>query len=192
MDKDVLSKAKTDEHALELILNEYAPIVRGISRRYFLFGGEQEDLIQEGMVGLYQAIMSFDEKNGTSFKTYAINCIDNKIKTAIKQANRQKNLALNQYTTILDELDDDEEGYIVISEGMSPEESYFRRQRNRLIVQRLKEELSLEERKILSQYLQGAKYIDIAKEMNKSVKYIDNKLFRIKKILSKLKDNISG
>lgn len=192
MEDKVLILAKTDDKALEKVLEEYSPIVRGISRRYFLFGGEQEDLIQEGMVGLYQAIMSFDIKNGTSFKTYAINCIDNKIKSAIKTANRQKNLALNQYTTILDELDDEEDGYILISDEMSPEESFFRRQRIRLIVQKLREELSVEERKILSMYLQGDRYTDIANSLDKSVKYIDNKLFRIKKILSKLKDNISN
>lgn len=185
-----ITKAKTDEKALEEVLSVYAPIVRGIARRYFLLGGEQEDLIQEGMVGLYQAIMTFDEGNGAKFKTYATNCIDNKIKTAIKKANNQKNFALNQYTTILDELDDDEEGYIVISSDLSPEESFLRSQRNKQIVEQLKANLSVEQRKILSMYLQGQKYAEIANALNTTTKHIDNSLMKIKKFLSTFKDNL--
>ena len=145
---DLIIKAKTDDKSLETVLNLYAPVVRGIARKYFLLGGEQEDLVQEGMVALYHAIITFDEKNGASFKTYAKNCISNKIISAIKTANRQKNTALNQYTSILEELDEDEDGYIIISDDLTPEENYIRRQRNLLIVQKLKEELSFEQRNI--------------------------------------------
>ena len=96
VDNKTILDARTDQKAMESVLSEYKPLVTSISRRYFLVGAEPEDLVQEGMIGLYKAIQTFDESKQASFKTFANLCINSQIQMTIRNANRSKSKLLNE------------------------------------------------------------------------------------------------
>ena len=189
-EKELVKRAKNnDSEALETLFAKYNSLINRISRRYYLVGGESEDLAQEGYIGLFNAILNFNEESGVSFKTFAVNCIDKKIKTAITQANRQKNKPLNGYTTIIDDIEDgDEEGYIVISNELTPEEKVIDKQKFTIIKGEINKLLNSEQKKVLIMYLNGDSYTDIASKMDTNVKKIYNIIFQIKKKLQFLKE----
>lgn len=191
IDEDIITDAKAgDNQALEYLINKYKSFVRAKARTYFLIGADREDIIQEGMIGLYKAIRDFRGDKLSSFRAFAELCITRQIITAIKTATRQKHIPLNSYVSlnkpIFDE-DSDRTLLDVISEESisDPEEMMINREEFAGIEVKMGEILSSLEWEVLSQYLQGRSYQEIAVKLRRHVKSIDNALQRVKRKLEK-------
>jgi len=169
------------------LLSQFSRLVRVCARSYFLSGGETEDLIQEGMLGLLCAMRNFDPGRGILFETYAEYCIRNRMIDAVKASNRKKNLPLNSSVSL--EFPDIETSLSFPSEKQrSPEDVLIENERAEEILRNLKSVLSRFETRILECYLEGLSYSEIAALVNKSVKSVDNAVQRIRrKLLQQLK-----
>lgn len=181
------------EDAMNLLLSKYKSLVNKIARSYFLIGGDMEDIVQEGMIGLYKSITHFDRFKNASFKTFATTCIKHQIQTAVKVASSEKNKILSQALPISEELNQDEEDeieLIIPSNLPSPDDKILEHEKLSEIYLIINESLSELEKKILSLYLKGYSYNEIASISNLSKKSIDNGLSRIKNKLSILKNEI--
>lgn len=176
--------------AVEFLLNKYKNFVKSKSRTYFLIGAEKSDIVQEGMIGLYKAIKDYNSSGGSSFRSFADLCITRQIITAIKTATRLKHLPLNSYISLNKSADDENENTMIESlleiQHPDPEEIMINKERLKIIESQLKNCLSRYETDVLKRYAQGKSYVDIAKELGKGEKSIDNALQRIKKKLEKL------
>jgi len=194
-DEDVVLMAQeTDGAALEFLLNKYKNFVRTKARSYFLIGADHEDIVQEGMIGLYKAIRDYRKDKLKSFRAFAELCITRQIITAIKTATRQKHIPLNNYVSlnrpIYDE-DSDRTLLDVITEEVpsNPEEMLIDREDLSVIEGRIGQMLSDLEKQVLVRYMEGKSYVEISEEMGRHVKSIDNALQRIKrKLLKYLKE----
>ena len=181
--------------AEEYLLNKYKNFVRSKARSYFLIGADHEDIVQEGMIGLYKAIRDYRPEKLSSFRAFAELCITRQIITAIKTATRQKHIPLNSYISLNKPLYDEESDRTlldVIMEGKvsNPEEIIINREDLVHIHDRIKEVLSGLEQDVLSAYLDGKSYQEIADTLGRHVKSIDNALQRVKRKLEKyLEDN---
>lgn len=192
-DEQLLKKIKLgDETAENEIFNRYKDLVTKISRGYFIVGGDLEDLIQEGMIGLYKAIKSYNETKATTFKTFAILCIKHQIQTAIRQANTQKNKLLSSAISFQNFTSSSTENIdfpIELIFDTTPAEKVINKEDYENLQQNIKSCLSTLEYKVLQLYLQGYSYNEISKRLNISPKSIDNSLTRIKtKLKTKLKE----
>ena len=191
-DEQVVKLAQgTDSQALEYLLNKYKNFVRTKARSYFLIGADHEDIVQEGMIGLYKAIRDYREEKLSSFRAFAELCITRQIITAIKTATRQKHIPLNSYISLnkpIYEEDSDRTLLDVITEdGISnPEDMLIDREDLSVIEGRIGQMLSGLEREVLVRYMEGKSYVEIADEMGRHVKSIDNALQRIKRKLIKM------
>ena len=191
-DEDVVALCRTgDSVAVEYLLNKYKNFVRSKARSYFLIGADHEDIVQEGMIGLYKAIRDFRPEKLASFRAFAELCITRQIITAIKTATRQKHIPLNSYVSLNKPLYDEESDRTlldVITEGRSadPEELLIGRESYVSIESRIDEALSPLERRVLAAYLDGKSYQEIAQMLGRHVKSIDNALQRVKHKLEKL------
>ncbi len=181
------------EEAEEELFARYKSVVSSVARSYFLMGAELDDLIQEGMIGLYKACQKFSEKQA-SFKTFAYLCIKRQIQTAVKQANRQKNRMLNNYVSLdsqggykTGENGEDEAVLILPSKELSPDAEIIQKENYQEIIKKIKSALSPLELKVLTLYLKGNSYQTISVEVGKSYKSVDNLLYRIKNKLEFLK-----
>jgi len=190
-DEEVIAYAqKGNNDALEYVINKYKNFVRARARTYFLIGADREDIIQEGMIGLYKAIRDFDVGKQASFRAFAELCITRQIITAIKTATRQKHIPLNSYVSlnkpVFDE-DSDRTLMDILGQGkiVDPEEMIINREDYVGMESRLGELLSSLEWEVLSLYLDGKSYQEIAEELDKQVKSIDNALQRVKRKLEK-------
>ena len=186
----VILAQETDSPALEYLLNKYKNFVRTKARSYFLIGADHEDIVQEGMIGLYKAIRDYKAERLSSFRAFAELCVTRQIITAIKTATRQKHIPLNSYISLnkpIYEEDSDRTLLDVITEeGMSnPEEMIIDREDLSLIEGKIGQMLSDLEKDVLVRYMEGKSYVEIAGEMNRHVKSIDNALQRIKRKLLK-------
>ena len=194
-DEDIVELAQdTDGAALEYLLNKYKNFVRTKARSYFLIGADHEDIVQEGMIGLYKAIRDYRKDKLKSFRAFAELCITRQIITAIKTATRQKHIPLNNYVSlnrpIYDE-DSDRTLLDVITEEVpsNPEEMLIDREDLSVIEGRIGQMLSDLEKQVLVRYMEGKSYVEIGEEMGRHVKSIDNALQRIKrKLLKYLKE----
>ena len=190
-DEELSIKAQSgDQNALNELLSKYKSLINKVSRSYFLIGGDMEDIIQEGMIGLYKAIMNFNENKNASFKTFANTCIKNQIQTAVKIASSEKNKVLSTALPIMEEKNDDEveEMEIIIPSTIpSPDFTVVEKESFKEIFDEIKENLSSLEFKVLLLYLKGFSYNEISQSLNISKKSIDNALSRIKNKLSFLK-----
>ena len=190
-DEQVVRLAQdADGAALEYLLNKYKNFVRTKARSYFLIGADHEDIVQEGMIGLYKAIRDYRAEKLSSFRAFAELCVTRQIITAIKTATRQKHIPLNSYISLnkpIYEEDSDRTLLDVITEeGISnPEEMLIDREDLSLIEGRIGQMLSDLEQNVLVRYMEGKSYVEIAGEMNRHVKSIDNALQRIKRKLMK-------
>ena len=190
-DEQVVRLAQgTDSQALEYLLNKYKNFVRTKARSYFLIGADHEDIVQEGMIGLYKSIRDYKEEKLSSFRAFAELCITRQIITAIKTATRQKHIPLNSYISLnkpIYEEDSDRTLLDVITEeGMSnPEDMLIDREDLSFIEGRIGQMLSGLEKEVLVRYMEGKSYVEIADEMHRHVKSIDNALQRIKRKLLK-------
>ncbi len=189
-DEELASLAKAGDSKAELeLFNRYRSAINKCSRGYFLVGGDVEDLIQEGMIGLYKAIKNYSPDKDASFATFASLCIRRQIQSAIRNASTQKNKLLSSAVPITDE-DDDDYGVFSITSGDRPDEALINRQTNQEIFTGLKKLLSSLEFDVLKHYLAGLSYEQISQKTNLSKKSIDNALSRIKNKLSSIKKEI--
>ncbi|MCA1032745.1 RNA polymerase sporulation sigma factor SigH [Bacillus timonensis] len=176
--------------ALDYLINKYKNFVRAKARSYFLIGADREDIVQEGMIGLYKAIRDFKEDKLTSFKAFAELCITRQIITAIKTATRQKHIPLNSYVSLDKPIYDEESDRTLMdvisgAKVMDPEELIINQEKFDDIEVKMAELLSDLERKVLALYLDGRSYQEISEDLNRHVKSIDNALQRVKRKLER-------
>ncbi|MCL2249621.1 MAG: sigma-70 family RNA polymerase sigma factor [Oscillospiraceae bacterium] len=177
--------AKSNQKSEEILVREFAWLVKMCARPYFLAGGDSEDLFQEGMLGLLSAIRTFDSEKGVKFSTYAELCIRRRIYSAIKSASGSKHTPLNNYIS-LESLQNDEKSAQGVSFLRTPEEILVAREQVGEIEKLLYGALSRFESGVLVLYLEGMSYKDMAVELDKSEKSIDNAVQRIRRKLSQL------
>ncbi len=170
-----------DDRALEELMTAYKGVVSSLMRDYFLKGADKEDLFEEGWIGLYKAVLSYDAHSNVSFYTYACSCIRNKLFDAIKKYNAATHNTLNESVDITQSSE-------IEDHGPSMEEKTMERQIVDSVIQGLSKELSELEQKVLRLYLDGESYGEIALKVGKTEKFVDNTLQKIKrkiKVLSK-------
>lgn len=191
LDEDVVEFAKDgDTAALEYLINKYKNFVRAKARSYFLIGADREDIIQEGMIGLYKAIRDFRPDKLSSFRAFAELCITRQIITAIKTATRQKHIPLNSYVSLNKPIYDEDSDRTLLdvisgSKITDPEELIISREEFDDIEEKMGEILSSLEWKVLMSYLEGKSYQEIAVDLKRHVKSIDNALQRVKRKLER-------
>ena len=177
--------ASGDRIAEEALVMRYNRLVRVCARPYFLAGGDSEDLIQEGMVGLLNAIREYDPGKGSSFRTYAETCIRNRILSAIRAAARDKHTPLNHYVSYETPLLDGNTDSYPLSASrqpqQNPEDMLISREERRERLGTLKGQLSGFEAQILDLYLRGLSYVEIASEVDRSPKAVDNAVQRVRR-----------
>lgn len=180
-----------DDDAFDFLLNKYKNFVQAKARSYFLVGADRADIIQEGMIGLYKAIRDYKTDKQSSFRSFAELCIQRQIITAIKTATRQKHIPLNSYISLNKPIFDEESDRTLIDvvstdeNTFNPEEMYITQEDYSQVESRMMELLSDLEMEVLSSYLQGRTYQEIASAMTRQVKSIDNALQRVKRKLEK-------
>ena len=173
---------KDDIEAEEELFARYKPIVTAIARRYYLIGGDKEDLLQEGWLGFFRALRKFDEKQSDNFKQYAILLIEREMIDAIRRANSNKNQVLS--TSVFIDNDD------ILSSEETIEDEVFYYETYKDIFKEMKKTLSEKEQKVLEYYLEGYNYVDISKILKSTPKSIDNTLTRIKNKLKNLRGKL--
>ena len=190
----VLKASKGDKIALEYIIKKYKNFVKAKAKSYFLIGADKEDIIQEGMIGLYKAVREFDASKTNSFKGFADICITRQIITAIKTATRQKHIPLNSYISLNKPVYDEESertllDIIATSIVTDPEELIISKEELKHIESKMNELLSELELQVVEYYLNGKSYQYIADKLQRDVKSIDNALQRVKRKLEKHLEN---
>lgn len=194
-DEDVVEFAKDGECvALDYLINKYKNFVRAKARSYFLIGADREDIIQEGMIGLYKAIRDFRPDKLSSFRAFAELCITRQIITAIKTATRQKHIPLNSYVSLNKPIYDEDSDRTLLdvisgTKITDPEELIISREEFDDIEEKMGEILSSLEWKVLMSYLEGKSYQEIAVDLKRHVKSIDNALQRVKRKLERYLEN---
>ena len=189
----IASAQNGNEEAMAVLLERYKSLVRALSRPLFLMDGDQDDLLQEGMIGLYKAIQTFQDQKNASFETLATLCIKRQLYSAIKASNRKKNIPLNSYISIDNAQDptNAELEKIFVTDAAqamrqkSPEDIIIGQENVENTQKKMFMHLSNMEKQVLELFLQGLTYQEIAQKMEKSPKTIDNALQRIKKKVAK-------
>ncbi len=185
-DEELVLRGQTqgDLEAEEQLLKRYGEVVKREVRFLFLVGAETEDLTQEAMIGLVKAIREYTPDRGAAFHTYATSCIRNQIRTAIKTAGRKKHQPLNSYISIY--ADSTEQGEQLLSEQIgdgndgNPETLYLKQERIRELEQSIKQKLSPLEQRVAVLYLEGGSHAEIAAEIGKPERSVNNALTRIR------------
>ena len=190
-DEDVVEVAKGDcVIAMDYLIHKYQYLVKGKARSYYLIGADNDDIVQEGLIGLYKAIQDYDKDKLTSFKVFAEVCITRQIITAIKTATRQKHIPLNSYVSLNKPMYQEETGSTLLDviagiKITDPEDLMITREELELMEKMTEELLSELELRAFNLYIEGMSYQEIAEEMDKHIKCIDNALQRVKKKLDK-------
>ncbi|MCO7176832.1 RNA polymerase sporulation sigma factor SigH [Sporolactobacillus kofuensis] len=177
-----------DNQALEFLIFKYKNFVRAKAKAYFLVGADREDIIQEGMIGLFKAIRDYRGDKLASFKAFAELCITRQMITAVKTATRQKHIPLNSYVSLDKPIYDEESERTLMdvvceTQSTDPEQMLINREEYDDIEEKLSRVLSDLERKVLRQYLDGRTYQEISVDLKRHVKSIDNALQRVKRKL---------
>lgn len=188
-DEEIISKVKDgDEDALLFIINKYKDLVNSKLNKYYIIGAEREDIIQEGLIGLFKAIKGYDGTKQSSFKTFANMCVERQLITAIKSSNRQKNIPLNSYlslnTSAYDNEDDNNMELIdtLITQTVEdPLETIMKKEYYTEVQNTINKSLSKFELQVLDRYIQGESYEYIAKKLDIPIKSVDNAIQRIRK-----------
>ncbi len=191
-DEELIKKLREgDTEIADYIMEKYKPLVRKKTNAMYLIGGETEDLIQEGMIGLFKAVRDYNPEKETSFFTFAELCIVRQLYSALEASNRKKHIPLNNYVSF--SATEDSEGInleqMITSRTESPEQMLIEQERKEEFFDRLEEKLSSMEKKVLYLYLDGNGYTQIAEMMQKSPKSIDNTLQRIRGKIKSLKED---
>lgn len=192
----ILMQREGEEQITDYIMDKYKNLVRSKAKSMYILGADREDLIQEGMIGLFKAVRDYDSGRDASFFTFADLCVSRQMYTAVQAAGRQKHAPLNTYISLYanspDHIEKGEERELIhslISQSeRSPEEVIIDKENVELLEKTIDKELSDFEKQVLDLYLTGMKYGQIAKVLGKDEKSTDNALQRIK---SKLKKAIS-
>lgn len=197
----VLMAQNGDDAAQEYLLDKYKSLVRAKSRAYFLIGADSEDIIQEGMIGLYKAVRDYNEEKNASFRSFAELCVNRQMITAIKAATRQKHQPLNSYVSLNKPVYEEESeqtymDFLQSSSGslLNPEALLIGQENKTFLEDQMVKKLSSFETRVLVLYLQGRSYFEIARVLDKPEKSIDNALQRVKKKLEKFLEekNLDG
>lgn len=190
-DEDVVEVAKSENAlAVEFLLYKYKNFVRSKARSYFLIGADRDDIIQEGMIGLYKAIRDYDKNKLTSFKSFAEICITRQIITAIKSATRQKHMPLNSYVSLNKPVYEEESERTLLdmisgNKTTDPMELFIGREDMDIMESKIGKMLSELEMEVLMSYIDGKTYQEISADLNRHVKSIDNALQRVKRKLER-------
>ena len=193
-DEEIILEAKKgSNYAQEYLINKYENFVKSKAKSYFLIGADKEDIYQEGMIGLYKAIRDFNPEKLTSFKAFAELCVTRQIITAIKTATRQKHIPLNTYVSLNKPIyeEESERTLLDVLAGLKitdPEELIVSQEEMIRIEEKIQENLSSLELKVLNSYLDGKSYQEIACDLDRQAKSIDNALQRVKRKLEKCLD----
>ena len=181
---------------MEQLLQRFKSKVTAISREYFLVGADFDDLIQEGMIGLYKAINVYDPNKNHNYSAFASLCIHRQLQNAVKNANRKKNSPLNSYLPIeyyggvKTDADDSFSKLIIVDDNSDFEKQFIDNEMNAIMISKVKNILTVVQFKLLKMFLNGESYINMAKALNISTKQVDNMLQSIKKKLRTIKGEI--
>jgi RNA polymerase sporulation-specific sigma factor len=183
--EDVVKLAASDENAVEYILKKYKNFVRSKARPYFLMGADKEDIVQEGMIGLYKAIRDYDSVKRASFHAFADLCVTRQIITAVKTATRKKHTPLNSYVSLNRPAYDEVSERALVdtietSKVSDPEEIFIGKEDMRKVEEEIQDALSKFEKDVFLLYIHGMTYQEIAKTLGRTEKSIDNALQRAK------------
>ena len=195
-DEKLIENIKNDDHvALNCLMERYNDIVNMKANKFFMVGAEKEDIVQEGMIGLYKAVKSYDIEKQNSFRTFANMCIERQLITAVKNSNRQKHIPLNSSVSLNaaayeDNEDVDKIDVLDIKALDDPSEIIAEREYFESMENKIKEALSEFELQVLHEYEKGKSYADIAIKLNAKVKSVDTAIQRIRKKANKIRDNI--
>lgn len=189
-DEDIVELVSSgDILALDYLLNKYRAFVKAKSRMYFLVGGDRDDIVQEGMIGLFKAIRDYDRHKFSSFTSFVELCIKRQIISAIKAATRKKHLPLNSYISLNKPLYEEADRILLdIIEGtkvLDPMEIFIIEEEIKKMEARMNKVLSDLELEVMQEYLQGKSYEEISLQINRDAKCIDNAIQRVKKKLSR-------
>ena len=187
-DEELVKKANAGEtEALEYLVEKYSDTVKIIARPYYLVGGSEEDLISEGMIGLFGAVRSYDAKS-SEFKTFAALCIKRRIISAVRKSNGNKDKPLNNYVSLNNgEKDDMQNIELLVNAGIEdPETEYINKERYAEIQKALSSEFSDFEKRVLDEFLSGKSYVEISEDIKTSFKSVDNAMQRIRKKILKI------
>ncbi len=180
----VLAQNK-DTDAMEVLINRYRSMAVAFARSYFLNSGDTDDLTQEGLIGIFRAIETFN--GSSSFKSYVHTCIKSRIFSAIKTSQSKKNIPLNNYISLTGFIDTNGDKFdFMVDNNFDPEQTYINKEAEKELVKEISNALSIFENKILQLYLQGFSYSSIAEKVKKTEKAVDNALQRIKRKLSNI------
>lgn len=189
-DEEIILQIKQgDEQALTYLLNKYKELVNVKVGKYFMVGAEKEDIVQEGMIGLFKAIKTFNAEKQNTFKTFANMCIERQLITAIKTSNRQKHMPLNSYLSLnlsaYDNNEDDDSVELIDTFDSKtiedPLETITKKEYYEEIQEVIEKSLSKFEKQVLERYIKGESYIAIAEKLDSPVKSVDNAIQRIRK-----------
>lgn len=174
-----------DQEALEKLFRRYKELVNMKVSRYFIIGAEKEDIVQEGLIGLYKAIKNFDDDKQTSFKSFANLCIERQLITAIKTSNRQKHIPLNSSVSLNgNAYDNDDVPLIDVFDSNNTEDpldTITKQEYYKEVGLKIEESLSDFEKHVLNRYAMGESYVAIAEKLDAPVKSVDNAIQRIRK-----------
>ena len=184
-----------DQKALDCLIERYNDVVSMKANRFFMVGAEKEDMIQEGMIGLYKAVKSYNTEKQNSFKTFANMCIERQLITAVKNSNRQKHIPLNSSISLNaaaydDNEDMDKMDVLDVKTLDDPSDIIADREYFENIENKIKENLSEFELQVLYEYEKGKTYAAIAEKLNAKIKSVDTAIQRIRKKANKIKENI--
>lgn len=194
LDEEIVAEAKNgNTRAQEYLISKYENFVKSKAKSYFLIGADKEDIYQEGMIGLYKAIRDFNPEKLSSFKAFAEVCVTRQIITAIKTATRQKHIPLNTYVSLNKPIyeEESERTLLDVLSGIKisdPEELMISKEQMNYIETKIEEVLSSLELEVLNSYLEGKSYQEIACDLERHSKSIDNALQRVKRKLEKYLD----
>ena len=188
-DEEIIKEIrKGDKQALTYLMNKYKEIVNLKVGKYFMVGAEKEDIIQEGLIGLFKAIKTFNAEKNNTFKTFANMCIERQLITAIKSSNRQKHMPLNSYLSLnMSAYDNEEENGAELMDTFDsktiedPLETIINKEYYDEIEKSIDKTLSQFEKQVLDRYMKGESYVTIAKKLDSPVKSVDNAIQRIRK-----------
>ena len=189
-DEDLIEKINMgDKNAQTQLFERYRDFVNIKSNKFFIVGAEREDMTQEGYIGLYKAIKSFNKEKQNSFKTFANLCIERQLITVLKTSNRQKNIPLNSsFSLNLSAYEEDDTTVMEVLDtkiAEDPLDTITNREKMKQLEEKIDETLSSFEKKVLARYIQGESYSDIAVKLDTPVKAIDNAIQRIRKKANK-------
>lgn len=188
-DEEIIKQINNnDEEALAYILEKYKDLVNTKVSKYFIIGAEKDDTIQEGMIGLFKAIKSFNPEKQSSFKSFANICIERQLITAIKTSNRQKHMPLNSYLSLnISAYDNNEDDSVELMDTFNsntiedPLETIMKQEQYTEVENAVNKSLSKFEKQVLNRFLNGESYVKIAEKLDTPVKSIDNAIQRIRK-----------